>query len=136
MSSPLIERLFSDYHFPRIGAADHDAFVADPGVSVLFFTGDPKQYKETNDVAVVLPELVKAYAGQLRPGVVERDAEAALQQRYGFKAWPALVFVRAGGWLGTVSGIQNWSDYLREINALLTAEPSRPPGFKVPVVPG
>jgi hydrogenase-1 operon protein HyaE len=136
MSSPLIERLLNEKEYPLITAADHDAFVADPGVAVLFFAGDPKQYKETNDVAVVLPELVAAFQGQLRPAVVDRSAELELQRRYGFKSWPSLVFVRAGGWLGTISGIQNWGDYLGEVQTLLQAEPTRPPGFKIPVVPG
>ncbi len=136
MSSPLIERLTGELQYPVVTAADHDAFVAEPGVSVLFFAGDPRQYKETNDVAVVLPELVAAFRGQLRPAVVAPEDETELQKRYGFKSWPSLVFLRAGGWLGTISGIQNWGDYLREVDALLRAEPSRPPAFKVPVVSG
>ena len=63
------------------------------GITVLFFAGDPNRFHDTTDVAVVFPELVKAFEGKLRPGVVAADAGQALQQYYGFTAWPALVFL-------------------------------------------
>jgi hydrogenase-1 operon protein HyaE len=134
MRHPLIQRLFDEFDYPAIGTATHDAFVNQPGVTVLFFAGDPQRFQETTDVAVVLPELVQAFPGQLRPGVVEESAELELQQRYGFSAWPTLVFLRAGGYLGAITGIRNWSEYLEDIGRLLTAEPVRPPVFKIPVV--
>jgi hypothetical protein len=45
------------------------------------------------------------------------------------------VFLRDGGYLGCITGIQNWSDYLRDIEALMTAE-VRQPGKRldVPVI--
>ncbi len=132
MSSPLIQRLFDEYHYPEIDADNLDEVVSNPGVSVLFFSGDPAQFRETLDVAVILPELVKAFEGRLRAGVVARSAEKALQARYGFRRWPALVFVREEGYLGAITGVQNWPDYLREIQALLEAEPREPPGFGLP----
>lgn len=134
MRHPLIQRLFDVYGYPEISLASHDDFVAEPGIRVLFFAGDPGRFRDTTDVAVVLPELVKAFQGALIPAVVATDAEKPLQQRYGFAAWPALVLLRDGGYLGAITGIQNWADYLREISELITAEPKPPPGFKVPVV--
>ena len=101
---------------------------------MLFFTGDPTKFREANDVAVILPELVQAFQGLLRPAVVARSVEVKLQMHYGFKAWPALVFLRDGGYLGTITGVQNWTDYLQKIQFLLASEPSRPPGFEIPVV--
>ena len=136
MSHPLIQQLFDDYHYPEIDLSGHDAFVNQEGVSVLFFAGDPKRFRDTTDVAVVLPELVKAFGGRLNPGVVASADEQELQMRYGFKAWPTLVFMRTGGYLGAITGIQNWGDYLQEIQVLLTAPARRPPAFKVPVVSG
>ena len=132
MNSPLIQRLFEEYHYPEIDADTLDEFISRPAVGVLFFTGDPAQYRETLDVAVILPELVEAFEGRLRAGVVARSAEKALQARYGFRRWPALVFVRKEGYLGAITGVQNWPDYLREIQAILEAEPREPPGFAVP----
>ncbi len=133
MSSPLIQRLFDEYGYPEIQVANLQDFIKGPGVFVLFFTGDPNQNRETNDVAVVLPELVSAFDGKLRPGVVSRSAEKELQARYGFRRWPALVFVQEDGYLGAITGMQNWEDYLRKVEALLKAEPREPPGFGVPV---
>ncbi len=134
MTHPLIQRLFDEYHYPEITLDNHESFIAQPGTNVLFFAGDPKRYKETTDVAVVLPELAKAFHGYLNPGVVSNSVERQLQSLYGFKAWPALVFVREGGYLGAITGIKNWGDYLQEIQSLLTAEPTRPPGFKIPII--
>lgn len=136
MSSPLIERLFNEFGYPKIDGVEHDEFVKRPGACVLFFTGDPKKFKETNDVAVILPELVQAFGGHLRAGVIDRSAEVKLQMHYGFNAWPALVFLRDGAYLGVITGVQNWTDYLQTIQSLLDSEPSRPPGFKLPVVEG
>ena len=134
MSSPLIQRLFDDYAYPEIELAGLDEFVRGPQITVLFLTGDPAQHRETNDVAVILPELVKAFPSQLRPAVVARAAERELQARYGFRRWPALVFLREQGYLGAITGVQNWSEYLEEIQSLLQAEPTSPPGFGIPVV--
>ncbi len=134
MSHPLIERLTSEYGVPVIGLDDHETFISTPGMTVLFFAGDPKRYRETTDVAVVLPELLAAFDNKLRAGLVSRDAEIELQKHYGFRQWPSLVFLRDGGYLGVISRIKNWSEYLDEIQELSQAETRRPPGFSIPVV--
>ena len=94
MSHPLIERLTTDHGIPEVGLDEHETFIGQPGLSVLFFAGDPKRYKETTDVAVVLPELLKAFDGRLRAALVQKDAEIELQKHYGFRQWPTLVFLR------------------------------------------
>ena len=105
-------------------------------MNVLFFPGEPSTVKDATDVAVVLPELVQAFGDQLRPGVVTDTwgAGKELKRHYGFSAYPSLVFVRGGEYVGTISRIQDWSDYIDQINRLLVAAPSRPPGFSIPVV--
>ncbi len=134
MTHPLIQRLYDDYGYPEVTLETHDAFIRQPGITVLFFAGDPKRFRETTDVAVVLPELIKAFQGALIPAVVAADAEKILQQHYGFTAWPALVFLRDGGYLGAMTGIQNWAEYLHDIGELVTADVRPVPGFRVPVV--
>ncbi len=67
---PLIQRLLDEYGYPVIGLDEHQAFVARPGMNVLFFPGDPAVVRDSTDVAVVLPELVAAFDGALNPGVV------------------------------------------------------------------
>jgi hydrogenase-1 operon protein HyaE len=136
MTHPLIQLLFDEHHYPEVSLESHAQFIDRPGLGVLFFAGDPKRFRDTTDVAVVLPELDKAFAGNLRPGVVAASAERELQLHYGFSAWPALVFVRDGDYLGAITGIQNWSDYLQQISELIVAAPQPLHPVKVPVVSG
>lgn len=136
MSHALIDRLLDELHYAEVSLANHDAFVAEPGMNVLFFPGDPATVKDATDVAVVLPELVKAFDGQLRPGVVTDvfgDGKT-LKRQYGFSEYPSLVFVRSGEYVGTITRIQDWGDYLDKISDLFIAAPKRPPGFSIPVV--
>lgn len=138
MSHPLIDRLLEEFGYAEVSLDNHDAFVAQAGMNVLFFPGDPNSVKDSTDVAVVLPELVAAFGDILTPGVVTdvRGAGAELQKKYGFGAYPALVFVREGDYVGAITRIQNWTDYLDEISDLLVAPPKRAPGFSIPVVSG
>lgn len=135
MYHPLVQALIDDLEYPEVTVDNHAAFIGQPGVSVLYFVGDPKRNRESTDVAVVLPELVKTFVG-LRPGVVAdyTGSGKELERHYGFRKWPALVFLRDGRYLGVISGIRNWVDYLQAIPELLASKPSRPPGFKIPVV--
>lgn len=133
---PLIDHLLETHGYPDIDLANHDDFVAEPGMNVLFFPGDPATVRDATDVAVVLPELVAAFEGRLQPGIVTDvyGDGVALKRRYGFTEFPALVFVRSGGYVGTVARIRDWAEYLEGIAALFDAEPKRPPGFSIPVV--
>lgn len=136
MSHPLIERLLTELNYVEVSLDNHDEFVAEPGMNVLFFPGDPTTVKDATDVAVVLPELVRAFDGQLRPGVVTDvfGDGAVLRRQYGFTEFPSLVFVRSGDYVGTIMRIQDWSDYLERIDKMFVAAPRRPPGFSIPVV--
>ena len=136
MSHPLIQRLHDELGYPEVTLESHEEFIGQPGITVLFFAGDPKSFRESTDVAVVLPELIDAFQGFLKPGVITAGAERELQRPYGFPTWPALVFLRDGGYLGAIAGIQNWSEYLQQIDELTKAQVKRPPGFKIPVVAG
>ena len=136
MTHPLIRRLTDELGYPEVTFDTHDAFAEAPGMNVLFFPGDPKTVRDATDVAVVLPELVAAFDGQLRAGVVTDTFGdgVALKRKYGFREFPSLVFLRSGDYIGTISRIQDWSDYLDQINRLLVAPPTRAPGFSIPVV--
>ena len=136
MKHPLIQRLHDEFTYPEVSLEDCDEFISEPGLSVLFFGGDPKRYKETTDVAVVLPELIAAFGGTIRAGVVAKTAELPLQKRFGFRAWPCLVFCRDGGYVGAITRMKNWSEYLEDIQAFMQADICEPPVFasdKVPV---
>jgi len=136
MSHELINRLMTELGYAEISLSNHDEFVASAGMNVLFFPGDATTVRDATDVAVVLPELVSFFAGQLRPGVVTDvfgDGKI-LMRKYGFKEYPSLVFVRSGEYIGALTRIQDWGDYIEKIGELLLGPPRRPPGFSIPVV--
>ena len=138
MTHVLIDRLIQELGYKEITLDNHDNFVRRPGLNVLFFPGNPETVKDATDVAVVLPELIGEFGAQLNPGVVidTYGAGKALKQKYGFPQYPALVFVRDGEYVGAITRVQDWSDYLTKINTLLLAPTRRAPGFSIPVVAG
>ena len=135
MSSALIDRLTDARGYPRVTARTLDAVLQSADTTVLFFTGDPATTPEAGDVAVVLPELVRHFDGRLRPAVVAREDERALQAIYGFEIWPALVFLCNDQYLGAISRIRDWTDYLEQIQGFLDAGPVRPPAPRIPILP-
>jgi hydrogenase-1 operon protein HyaE len=126
----MIER----YAYPVLDEGNFDDFLSSHHEVVLFFAENPKQFPESDDVAMILPELVKAFEGRLQAALISRKAERRLQSRYGFNTWPALVFLRDGEYLGVINQVQNWDDYLREIQRVLDSEPARTLNFKIPVI--
>ena len=125
--APLVRRLVEQFGAHWVSLATHADFCALPGDQVLFFTGDPVRFPECLDVAVVLPELQRAFPGRLTVGVVRRGDEDAIARRWGSQRWPALVFLRQGEYVGTVSGMLDWTDYLARVADLLDTPSSRPP---------
>ena len=110
-----------------------EAFIAGTGHTVLFFTEDPLRIKETLDVAVILPEIAGAVTQRLRIGVLPPPLANAKASLYAVRRWPALVFLRDGGWLGNVEGLRDWADYVVATNEVL-AGPVRPlPPKVIPV---
>ncbi|WP_299179409.1 hypothetical protein [uncultured Neptuniibacter sp.] len=133
MSSPLINRLIEELKFPLLTEENFTAFIQAHDFSVLFCTEEPKRFPESNDVAVILPELVRQFP-QLTAGVVSPAYEKTVQGRYNFTVWPTLVFLKQGRYLGHISKVQDWDIYLAEINSILNLEPRRDPGIGIPVV--
>ena len=134
MPSILIRQMIQQQGYPELDETTLEPFLARQEHSVLFFTGDPEQYPESNDVAVILPELAGRFAGRFSVAVVAREAELALQKRFPFSSWPALVFLRGEQYLGAITRVQNWSDYLGEIERLLSADALHMRGVGIPVV--
>jgi len=131
MSSPVIEALTARHGFATVTEATLDAFLAAHAQSVLFFAGDTDRLVESADVAVILPELLKSFP-HVTPALVEKSAERPLQLRFRFNTFPALVFLRGDGYLGAITRVLNWPDYIAEMRAILAAEPSAPPPYKFP----
>ena len=130
---PLVERLFTAHGYVNVDAAGLNEFAVAPGDALLFFTEDPVQYRETLDLAVILPEIVGALGTAIRVGVLLPAAARAVAPRYGFRRWPALVWLRDGGYVGAIDGLRDWSDYRAECARLLEAPVTRPPAIGVAV---
>ncbi|MCW5667159.1 MAG: hydrogenase [Piscinibacter sp.] len=124
---PVIRRLLERDAVVPVDEAGLAGFLEHPGDQVLFLSGDPVQFPEGLDVAVVLPELRSASGGAFRIGVVARDDQEAVAKRYGNQRWPALVFVRDGRYVTTLAGMHDWSVFVERVAAALAAPTTRPP---------
>lgn len=133
MFSNLVQNMIDQYDYPVLNEDSLDGFLERHDDVVLFFTEALKPLPETDDVAMILPELVKEYRGRFAPAVIEKFNHRNLQLKYGFTSWPTLVFLRNGDYLGSISGVQDWQDYLAEINNILASEPTNPPAYKLPM---
>ena len=130
---PLVAQLFARHGLAEITVANIDSFVGIPGHSLLVFTDDPLRVRETLDVAVIVPELVRAFPSRFRVGVLLPESARSLQARYGFRRWPALVVLSDGKHVGAIEGLRGWDEYLTELGRLLETAPSRPPTIGIPV---
>ena len=132
MYAPLVQNMLREHGYPVVDADSAEAFLKERDVVVLFFTELMKPVPETADVAVILPELERAFEGRFDVAVVAWEAQRDLQLKYRFMKYPSLVFLRRGEYLGVISGVLDWSDYLAEIERLLVAEASEPPPMILP----
>ncbi len=132
-TTPLIDRLHQELNYPLLTLKTLNNFLQENELTVLFFTEDATRFAESNDVAIVLPELASVFP-EMKPAVIARDDEKKLQSMYGFTSWPALVFMRRDKYLNAITGIQDWSHYLTEIKQILSSQSSRPKSIGIPVV--
>ncbi len=133
MPSPLIKTMIEQYGYPVLSTETIDNYVQSQAECVLFFTENPTRFPESDDVAMILPELVKEYGNRFSAAVIEQESQRKLQARYAFKEWPTLVFLRHGEYLGHISRVQDWNEYIMQINELLTSEPKKVFGIGVAV---
>ena len=130
---PLLQRLLQQTGAALLDADSVEAWVALPGTAMLVFAEEPDRYKETLDLAVIVPELAAMRPRAFRVGLLPPVTARASASRYGVVRWPAFVMLRDGQYLGAVDGIRDWDDYVSELDRLLAAAPSRPPGVGIPV---
>jgi hydrogenase-1 operon protein HyaE len=133
MPSPLIEAMIEKYGYPVLNIENIDDYIQSQSECVLFFTENPTRFPESDDVAMILPELVKEYGNRFSAAVIDMESQRPLQARYAFKEWPTLVFLRDGEYLGAISRVQDWNDYIMTINNFLTSEPKKVPGIGVAI---
>jgi len=136
MDYPVVERLFSKHGFAEVTPESFAAWTQRPGRTLLLFIEDPGRFKETLDLAVIVPELVRAFPGRFSVGVLLPDAARELAVHYGFSRRPAFVMLADGKYVGAVDGLRNWDEYIVEVARLLDAAPTRPPTLGIPVKGG
>ncbi|ATN35860.1 hydrogenase accessory protein [Rhizobium sp. ACO-34A] len=126
MPSHLVRALNERAQLPVVDETNIDAFLAptegEAENTVLFFTGDPAQRPEADDVAVVLPEILQAFRGRLRGAVVKRGSEDKLKVRFSVMVMPSLVVTRRDQPVGVLGKIRDWSEYVEKISAWLSPD--------------
>ena len=132
MFSPLLQSIIDRENYRVVADDEIDVATGALPFVMLFVAGDAERIAESNDVAVVVPELDKALQGVVTPLIAERASEREIQRRYRFNAFPALIFLRHGEYLGAITRIRDWTDYLAEIPEILSREPGDPPPFTFP----
>lgn len=103
------------------------AFEAGEGFTLMLLTDDPQRSPESLDVAVVLPEALKALGLPARCFAADSLQSPGLGKRYGVNRYPAVVALRDGAYLGAFYGILDWVPFVTELRRLAEAAPARPP---------
>jgi hydrogenase-1 operon protein HyaE len=118
---PVLDLLAARAGLPSVDERTIDAFLAeDEGRhALLFFSGAAAPRPEMSDVAAVLPEILRAFAGRLRGAIVAPEAEADLKGRFQVFVTPSLCVARCGDPVAVLPKILDWSDYLERIEAAL-----------------
>lgn len=117
---PLVDLLTDVHGYMRLDHADDRPWLDEPAKDwVVFLPGHGKGNAETADVAVILPELVRALRPRLSPAVAGEAAERALLALTGMMSLPALVFLRGDRLLGSIPRVRDWDDYLQRIGEIL-----------------
>lgn len=134
VAPPLVARLAREFGACWVDENTVAAWTAGGGDRIVLLAGDSVRFPEGQDVAAVLPELLKSFAGQFSVAVVARDQEDAVARRYGSQRWPALLFFRDGHYVTAIVGMQDWDVYLQGVAAALAMPPSRAPTIGIPLV--
>lgn len=122
---PLVDLLTDVHGYLRLDHAADRPWLDDLGKDrpakdwVVFLPGHGKGNAETADVAVILPELVRALHPRLTPAVAGEAAERAILALTGMMSLPALVFLRGDRLLGSIPRVRDWDDYLQRIGEIL-----------------
>src|ERR1700690_3607154 len=123
----LFTRQVRESGFTALSSTTAAEFPELPGPTVLFFPGARKRVPETWDVAVVLPDVLRASAEPLRVGLLDPASARQLAVEFGVFRWPSLVFLRDGAYLGVIERMRDWDEYLAQIPTILALAPSAPP---------
>ena len=131
----LLERLEREHGIALLRGAAGDEFAAGEGDSLTLLIDDPLRAPEVWDVAVVLPEALAALPAPPRVAVADMATSRALGERFDVRRYPAMLFRRAGDYVGVVHGMLDWDAFVPAIVGMLAAPVKRAPGIGIPVRP-
>jgi len=117
----MFERLLRDPAVSLVDREGLDEFAARHPHCLVGFFSDSKAHPENADLAVVLPELLRAFPS-LRAAVLKPEAVAAAARDYGVAVYPALVFLSGGQIAKIMARIHAWGDYYSQIRQWLDAK--------------
>lgn len=117
---PLVARLTSAHGYPYLDSEEAAVATLPPGDSLLFLPAHGKAHMETPDIAVVLPELVGVLGGGSTIGgaVAGPAYEKRLREQLGI-ALPAIVVMRGGRPLGSLSRMRDWDEFIERLSAVI-----------------
>ncbi|HXW10840.1 MAG TPA: hypothetical protein VD737_09500 [Steroidobacteraceae bacterium] len=114
----LIEQLARDPASEVVRRSGLQDFLARHPRALLFFTGDLARNPEGRDVAIVVRELLRQYAGRVALGLVDRRDETAVMAKTGVVVLPAVAFVADGRTVDVVARMRDWGAYAQAAERL------------------
>lgn len=130
---PLFQRLITEHRFELITEENAEFFIKQSGLTLLLFIDDPERMKETADALVITPELASRHPEIKQKCVVTQPFARKLAITYGFRRWPAIVFLKDGGYLGAVDGLRAWGELISETERILKSDVHYPPSVGIEV---
>ncbi|MCV6596192.1 MAG: hydrogenase accessory protein [Mangrovicoccus sp.] len=120
MTHPLVTRLSQELGYAALRTMEEVcAFTHAPGAHVVFVPGDGQRNLETPDLAVILPELHRAFDGRFDCAVAADSVEKDLREATGIFKTPSLILFRDGACLGGIPKIRDWAEYMERLERLL-----------------
>lgn len=122
-SNPIFQRLFGEAGFLLLSSDGLDNFLATPGLKMLVFADDPNERKTTMDIAVIAPELKKAFCGTLSIAAwAEFKQSRSMAAHWGLRSMPAVALFKDSDLLGAVQGLKTWDEYCSLLSEIVTRD--------------
>lgn len=120
---PVFCRLFEKEGFEWVDEEAWEAFLKVEGFKMAIFSEDPNAKRVTLDIAVIAPELKKAFAGTLVKTVFTPFLKSrAMASHYGITGLPAVALFRDDVYLGAVEGLKDWNTYCAQLSEIVVRE--------------
>lgn len=104
----------------ELEAEQLDALAQETAHLIVLPLDNPERFPELADIAVILPEVLRQFPpGSFQVAFGSPAASPQLCRRFSVYRHPALIFFRRGAHTGTLEGLRDWGDYLREFAAML-----------------